>query len=77
MLLSSLRKAGQRLDLSKEFSDPKVLPTWSERCVTHVSGPDPLRSGAPEGTISELFSGISCQRCITLSSVTYKCLDLY
>jgi hypothetical protein len=55
MLLSSLRKAGQRLDLSKEFSDPKVLPTWSERCVTHVSGPDPLRSGAPGETILELF----------------------
>jgi hypothetical protein len=41
---------------------PKVLPMSQVRCVTHVPGLDPLRSGAPKGTILELFSAISCQR---------------
>jgi hypothetical protein len=29
---------------------PKVLPMSEVRCVTHVSGPDPEKSGAPGET---------------------------
>ena len=43
-----------------------VLPVSLVGCVTRASGSDPIKGGAPKGTILELSSGNSWQVCLKL-----------